>query len=141
MQGRQSATLDSSRTAHFNLGVSRSSSAKPAQLPPLFEHKSNMIDVILTSKCSNRIHGLDPSIETYSDINKMLAADPSENGVVRNNKRQATDKLLTVILTKCRRIGQSVLAEKGKPDQVLIKHLKCSSSVVHSVAKIEDRSR
>jgi len=136
MQGRQSATLDSSRKGWVDVGVSRSSSSKPAQLPPLFEDKSNMIDIILTSKSNNR---LDPSVETYTDLNKILAVEQDEKFLVRANKQQATEKLLAVVLVKCRRISQSLLGGKGKPDQILVKQLKCSSCLVPPPLTIEDR--
>jgi hypothetical protein len=69
-------------------GISRSSSSKPAQLPPLFEHKSNMIDFILTSKCSNKLHAAEPSSETFSDIAKLLTVvEPDEKMTVRTGKQ------------------------------------------------------
>jgi hypothetical protein len=72
MQGRQSVNLDTSRNSIWHVGVSRASSGKQQQLPPLSQHKTNIIEMILTSKCS-KLNSNDMAMEMYSDLGRMLA--------------------------------------------------------------------
>lgn len=78
--------------------------------------------MVLATKRSNKV---DPSVELNNEITKFLSAEQSGP-----SKQHASDRLLVIVLSKCRRISQSMQNSKGKADVQLLKQIKCSNCVV-----------
>jgi hypothetical protein len=99
--------------------------------------------MMLTSKGS-KLNSNDSAMEVYSDLGRMLSAEPQygiTKLVIKRPEANTNDRLMSIVLGKCKKINQCMLNSKGKEDQLLIKHMKNSSCLVHKINYEENSTR